>query len=202
MKTKTQLLVELWTEARTRFTNQLVNLTEEDLKKRLPPSVNSVGFLMRHIGDVELLFAKNVFGAKSVKVTAKTVIAHTDTGEWTNLEELKTYVTDSFEYLESHSNGTIRCRLGNYAYHQRIRYQDQSGGLRSNHIPHQSPRGADGSIGQIWKIELFGFCYSKTIPIDCLKTRQPTDYLKPLRQSCFPDQEVQFTSIDSPVADH
>ena len=101
MKTKTQLLVELWTEARTRFTNQLVNLTEEDLKKRLPPSVNSVGFLMRHIGDVELLFAKNVFGAKSVKVTAKTVIAQTDTGEWTNLEELKTYVTDSFSTLKA-----------------------------------------------------------------------------------------------------
>ncbi len=101
MKTKTQLLVELWTEARTRFTDQLVNLTEEDLKKRLPPSVNSVGFLMRHIGDVELLFAKNVFGAKSVKVIAKTVIAQTDTGEWTNLEELKTYVTDSFDTLKA-----------------------------------------------------------------------------------------------------
>ncbi len=101
MKTKTQLLVELWTEARTRFTNQLVNLSEEDLTKRLPPSVNSLGFLMRHIGDVELLFAKNVFGAKSVKVIAKTVIAQTDTGEWTDLEELKTYVTDSFETLKA-----------------------------------------------------------------------------------------------------
>ena len=55
MKTKTQLFLELWTEARTRFTNQFVNLTEEDLKKRLPPAVNSVGFLIRHIGDVELL---------------------------------------------------------------------------------------------------------------------------------------------------
>lgn len=53
MITKTQLFLELWTEARTRFTDQLANLTEEDLKKRLPPSVNSVGFLMRHIGDVE-----------------------------------------------------------------------------------------------------------------------------------------------------
>ncbi len=94
-------MVELCTEARTRFTNQLVNLTQEDLTKRLPPSVNSVGFLMRHIGDVELLFAKNVFGAKSVKVIAKTVIAQTDTGEWTNLRELKTYVTDSFETLKA-----------------------------------------------------------------------------------------------------
>lgn len=94
-------MVELWTEARTRFTNQLENLTNEDLTKKIPPSVNSVGFLMRHVGDVELLFAKNVFGAKSVKVIAKTVIAQTDTGEWTNLEELKIYVTGSFDTLKA-----------------------------------------------------------------------------------------------------
>ena len=68
-------LIELWLEARTRFTNQLKEITEEDLKKRLPPSPNSLGFLIRHIGEVELLFAKNVFGALDVKVVAKTVIA-------------------------------------------------------------------------------------------------------------------------------
>lgn len=101
MKTKTQLLLELWEEARTRFTKQLIALSEEDLKKRLPPSINSVGFLIRHIGDVELLFAKNVFGAADVKVIAKTVIAKTDTGEWTNLEELKAYVALSFSTLKS-----------------------------------------------------------------------------------------------------
>ncbi|MFT5735997.1 MAG: hypothetical protein ACI9SG_000330 [Maribacter sp.] len=67
MKTKTQLFLELWSKVRTRFTKQLENITEEDLKKRLPPSVNSVGFLMRHIGDVELLFAKNVFGGKGYR---------------------------------------------------------------------------------------------------------------------------------------
>lgn len=101
MKTKTQLFLELWTEARTRFTNQFANLTEEDLKKRLPPSVNSVGFLIRHIGDVELLFAKNVFGDKEIKVIAKTVIAQTDSGEWTNLAQLKSYTEHSFIALKS-----------------------------------------------------------------------------------------------------
>lgn len=101
MKTKTQLFLELWQEARTRFSNQLPELTEEDLKKKLPPAVNSIGFLMRHIGDVELLFAKNVFGASEVKVIAKTVIAKTDTGEWTNLIELKEYVDHSFQTLKS-----------------------------------------------------------------------------------------------------
>ena len=101
MKSKTQLFVELWTEARTRFTKQIEILREEDLKKKLPPSVNSVGFLIRHIGDVELLFAKNVFGASGVKVIAKTVIASTDTGEWTNLSELKDYVSYSFNILKA-----------------------------------------------------------------------------------------------------
>lgn len=99
MKTKTQLFLELWIEARTRFSNQLENITASDLTKKLTPSVNSVGFLIRHIGDVELLFAKNVFGASDVKVIAKTVIDQKDTGEWTDLDNLKEYVALSFEKL-------------------------------------------------------------------------------------------------------
>lgn len=101
MTTKTQLFIELWAEARTRFSNQLSAITAGDLKKKILPSPNSVGFLIRHIGDVELLFAKNVFGANEIKVIAKTVIDKQDTGEWTNLEELKTYVEYSFESLKS-----------------------------------------------------------------------------------------------------
>lgn len=101
MKTKTQLFLELWIESRTRFSNQIENSTEQDLTKKLDPSVNSVGFLIRHIGDVELLFAKNVFGATDVKVVAKTVIEKHDSGEWTNLQELKEYVVYSFETLKS-----------------------------------------------------------------------------------------------------
>lgn len=101
MKTKTEILLQLWIESRTRFTNQLPTITAIDLKKKLMPSPNSLGFLIRHIGEVELLFAKNVFGAIDVKVSAKTVISKCDTGEWTNLEELKTYVFHSFEMLKA-----------------------------------------------------------------------------------------------------
>ena len=101
MKTKTQLFLELWMESRTRLTNQLATLTQNDLAKKLAPSVNSIGFLIRHIGDVELLFAKNVFNNKDIKVIAKTVIDKRDTGEWTNLQELKDYVALSFESLKS-----------------------------------------------------------------------------------------------------
>lgn len=101
MQTSTNLLLELWIESRTRFTKQLTQLSENDLQKRLVNSPNSVGFLIRHIGDVELLFAKNVFGDKSIKVSAETVKAQHDTGEWTNLEELLAYVYDSFEKLKA-----------------------------------------------------------------------------------------------------
>jgi uncharacterized damage-inducible protein DinB len=101
MKSKTQLFLELWQEARTRFSNQLLGLREEDLVKKLPPSANSLGFLIRHIGEVELLFAKNVFGEKEIKVIAKTVISKQDSGEWTDLNELQKYVDQSFHYLKS-----------------------------------------------------------------------------------------------------
>ncbi|AFK04758.1 hypothetical protein Emtol_3632 [Emticicia oligotrophica DSM 17448] len=101
MKSKTTILLELWVEARTRFSNQLHNLHEDDLKKKLSPSPNSIGFLIRHIGDVELLFAKNVFGDSTVKVSAKTVIDKKDTGEWTNVTELVAYVNQSFTILKT-----------------------------------------------------------------------------------------------------
>ncbi|MFN3590305.1 MAG: DinB family protein [Spirosomataceae bacterium] len=101
MKSTTEAFIEAWIESRTRFSNQLQTLTAEDLRKKLPPSVNSAGFLIRHVGDVELLFAKNIFGATEVKVSAKTVIDKYDTGEWIHLEELKEYVTHSFDTLFS-----------------------------------------------------------------------------------------------------
>lgn len=101
MKATTELLLKLWIESRTRFTLLLENISEIDLKKKLGNSPNSAGFLIRHIGDVELLFAKNVFGDSTVKVTAKTVIDKRDTGEWTDLQALKNYVSESFEKLKS-----------------------------------------------------------------------------------------------------
>ncbi|MCP1380995.1 DinB family protein [Runella salmonicolor] len=100
MDTNTQLLLPLWAEARTRFSNQLKNLKESDLTKKLGDSPNSAGFLIRHVADVELLFSKNVFGQTDLKVSAKTVIAQRDTGEWTNLAELLAYQQEAFACLE------------------------------------------------------------------------------------------------------
>ena len=99
MEPRTASLLALFTEGRTRFTKLLDQLTEAELPKKLAPAPNSIGFLVRHIGDVELLFAKNVFGLKDVQVHAKTVIAQHDTGEWTDLAALNAYVQESADTL-------------------------------------------------------------------------------------------------------
>lgn len=99
--TLSQAYLQTWTEARTRFTSLLKDIREEDLKKKLANTKNSAGFLIRHIGDVELLFTKNVFGATEVFVHAKTLIAQHDTGEWTNLAELLEYQQYAFDQLKA-----------------------------------------------------------------------------------------------------
>ena len=99
--TTTQAYLQTWTESRTRFSNLLVELTDADLLKKLENTKNGAGFLIRHIADVELLFAKNVFGAAEIKVFARTVSAKHDTGEWTNLKELLEYQQYAFDCLKA-----------------------------------------------------------------------------------------------------
>jgi len=93
-------LLALWKEGRTRFTKLLDAVQESDLPKRNGDSPNSAGFLIRHMAEVELLFAKNVFGLAEVKIVAKTLIAGKDTGEWTQLAELKEISVYAAEMLE------------------------------------------------------------------------------------------------------
>jgi len=86
----TTQLLQLLRMGRTRLTNQLPSIVEEDLVKKLHPNSNSIGFLLQHIAEVEQLFAKNVFGL-DIKVTMQTVgkTIH-DTGKFTDLNaELK-----------------------------------------------------------------------------------------------------------------
>lgn len=117
--TLTQAYLQTWIEARTRFSNLLPALVEEDLPKKLINTKNSAGFLIRHIADVELLFVKNVFGSTEVKVQAKTVIAQHDTGEWTNLYELLEYQQYAFDNLKA-----IIEKQGDENWHQLITTQE------------------------------------------------------------------------------
>ncbi|GAB2610316.1 DinB family protein [Belliella aquatica] len=96
--------IDLGKEGRTRLTNQLANLKDEDLSKKLGASPNSAGFLIRHMAEVELLFAKNVFGNTDVRVDAQTLKAGKDTGEWTDLESLKSIVEKAGVQLEKAIN--------------------------------------------------------------------------------------------------
>jgi uncharacterized damage-inducible protein DinB len=86
-------------EARTRLQVVIDDIKPEDLQKRVGPSPNSLGFLLRHIGDVELLFAKNVFKEESLHVKAQTLIDGKDNGEWTSLSELINYLSQSSEEI-------------------------------------------------------------------------------------------------------
>jgi len=97
----TAAYLQTWTEARTRFRNVLTTVQPNDLTNILQGTKNSAGFLIRHIADVELLFAKNVFGASDLKVHAQTVMDQKDTGIWNNLEELLNYEQTAYEALKT-----------------------------------------------------------------------------------------------------
>lgn len=96
----TQQLLQLYKMGRTRLSNQFPNLQEKDLLKKLHPNSNSIGFLLRHISEVENLFAKNVFGL-DVRVKAFTIGKGIhDSGKFTLLEEELKALSDSAATLE------------------------------------------------------------------------------------------------------
>jgi uncharacterized damage-inducible protein DinB len=97
--TKTAALIQLWQEGRTRLTQQLPKINEEDLAKRLHPHSNSIGFLLRHIGEIEHLFSKNVFDMP-VEAKVYTLGLEQDKGQFINLKELLEYVNTAAQILK------------------------------------------------------------------------------------------------------
>ena len=90
---------EMFEMGRTRLTNQLEKIEEKHLLNRLHPDSSSAGWLVRHIAEVELLFAKNVFGY-DVKVKAQTIgsIAN-DRGQFDELQPLIDLIKKAGEEL-------------------------------------------------------------------------------------------------------
>lgn len=88
-------------EARTRLSKVTETLTPTDLSKKLGTAPNSIGFLLQHIAEVELLFCKNVFGHTEVKVVAHTVIDQKDTGVWTDLTAIQNLIHESGQTIAS-----------------------------------------------------------------------------------------------------
>lgn len=93
--TTSQHLQAAYIEARTRLSKVTDTITASDLKKKLGEGPNSIGFLLQHIAEVELLFCKNVFGHAEVKVVAHTVIDQKDTGVWTDLQAIQSLLDES-----------------------------------------------------------------------------------------------------------
>ena len=90
-----QHLQAAYIEARTRLNKVTDTISESDLKKKLSTGPNSIGFLLQHIAEVELLFCKNIFGHAEVKVVAHTVIDQKDTGIWTDHQEIQSLLNES-----------------------------------------------------------------------------------------------------------
>jgi uncharacterized damage-inducible protein DinB len=99
--TTSQHLQAAYIEARTRLRQVTDSITESDLKKKLNVGPNSIGFLLQHIAEVELLFCKNVFGHVEVKVVAHTVIDQKDTGVWTDFQSIQSLLNESGETIAS-----------------------------------------------------------------------------------------------------
>jgi len=93
------MFLDMWKMGRTRLTNQLDNIDEADLLKRIHPDSNSAGWLLRHMAEVELLFAKNVFG-RDLNVKAQTIgsIAK-DRGQFDELQPLLDIIEKAGEEL-------------------------------------------------------------------------------------------------------
>ena len=96
-----QHLQAAYIEARTRLSKVTETLTPTDLLKKLGTAPNSIGFLLQHIAEVELLFCKNVFGHTEVKVVAHTVIDQKDTGAWTDFTAIQNLLHESGQTIAS-----------------------------------------------------------------------------------------------------
>jgi len=94
------LMLESWAEGRTRLTNFLQELTEAHLHLKLHPDSNSIGFLIRHCAETELLFAANFFGAEPF-TDLFTLGKVKDDGRWTNLQDLISFLKYSETVLST-----------------------------------------------------------------------------------------------------
>lgn len=93
------MMYEMWKMGRSRLTKLEEELESNDTSKRLHPDSSSLGWYLRHIAEVELLFAKNVFG-KDIEVKAQTIGSLAkDRGNFTNLDELLELLRKAEEQL-------------------------------------------------------------------------------------------------------
>ena len=147
--TTSQHLQAAYVEARTRLSKVTDTITASDLKKKLGAGPNSIGFLLQHIAEVELLFCKNVFGHAEVKVVAHTVIDQKDTGVWTDLQAIQSLLDESGKTIISILASVSEDAWSTQNNYQRIWHQNQSRGLWQNHFAYGLPCGASSHDSKV-----------------------------------------------------
>jgi uncharacterized damage-inducible protein DinB len=95
---ETMSMIAMWEMGRTRLQPLLADLVDDALDRRVHPHSNSVGWLLRHIGEVEQLFAKNVFGLP-IQVKAHTLAGGLARESHGSARELIAYLEESANRL-------------------------------------------------------------------------------------------------------
>ncbi|WP_019121502.1 DinB family protein [Brevibacillus massiliensis] len=93
-------LQPLWLKARERYLATLSDMQPEQLSWKVAPGSNSLGFLVRHIAEVEYRFA-SMFFARPVpeSVTLATIGPVKDEGVYTDWPQLQLFMEQSFAHL-------------------------------------------------------------------------------------------------------
>ncbi|MGM0712759.1 DinB family protein [Brevibacillus parabrevis] len=95
-----ELLPSLQT-ARSRYLNTLSNLKADELPLKLAPESNSIGFLIRHIAEVEFRFCTMFFARPLPDYISSlaTIGPVKDEGNFTDMNELLAICEASYDYL-------------------------------------------------------------------------------------------------------
>lgn len=95
-----QTLLPALQTARSRYSDVLANLEEKELSWKLAPGSNSVGFLIRHIAEVEYRFCVMFFQRPLPDGVRLTTIGQVkDEGNFTDLAALLAFRDESFAHL-------------------------------------------------------------------------------------------------------
>ncbi|USG64839.1 DinB family protein [Brevibacillus ruminantium] len=95
-----QMLLPTLETSRSRYQEALKHLDERELARKLAPGSNSVGFLIRHIAEVEYRFCQMFFGRPLPEhVTLHTIGPVKDEGQFTDLATLLSFHQESYAYL-------------------------------------------------------------------------------------------------------
>ena len=96
MSDTTENMISAWKTGHRTLINMLPKINEENIANRLAPEANSVGFLLRHIAEAEHGLSHTALKGPALTFERKTVgPGITDTGEHTNVEEIKKMIEDS-----------------------------------------------------------------------------------------------------------